>query len=71
MYQLSGETKVDGAVNTALDTVHTMVADTWVKLGFRYFSNPKKLCYYVDGAVVATVLVEDLDADAFPDGVVP
>lgn len=71
MYQKTGQTKVDGAVNTNLDTLHTMVAGTWVKLGFRYFSHPKRLCWFVDGVEVgaARLLASALDAATFPDDV--
>jgi len=74
MYQKSGQTKVDGAVNTDLDTLATMVAATgvaaeWRKLGIRYFSHPKKLAWYVDGVEVASILASALDAAAFPDDV--
>jgi hypothetical protein len=71
MYQKTGQTKVDGAVKTGLDTLHTMVADEWVKLGFRYFAHPKMLCFYVNGVEVeaARLLAADLDAAAFPDDV--
>jgi hypothetical protein len=69
MYQLSGQTKVDGAVNTDLDTIHTLVADTWVKLGLRYDPLPKRLGWYVNGVEVASIGAAALDAAAFPDAV--
>ena len=37
------------SANTKLDTLHTMVADTYVKLGFRYRAHPKKVEWYVNG----------------------
>jgi len=68
MYQASGQTKVDGAVDTDLDTVHTLVADTWVKLGFRFVSAPpRKLEWYVDGAKVCQIEETAVSAAAFPD----
>lgn len=68
MYQASDETKQDGAVNTDLDTVHTLVAATYVKLGFRFrATRPRKLEYFVDGVLVATVGETKVAADEFPD----
>ena len=67
MYQASGKTKVDGAVNTDLDTIHTLVANAWVKLGIRYNAHPKRLSWYVDGVEKAHILESDIDADEFPD----
>lgn len=67
MYQASGQTKVDGAVNTNLDTIHTLVAATWVKLGFRYNHHPRRLAWFVDGVEVASITKTALDAAAFPD----
>ena len=68
MYQASGQTKVDGAVDTDLDTVHTLVADTWVKLGFRFTAaKPRKLEWFVDGAEVCQIEETAVSAAAFPD----
>jgi hypothetical protein len=68
MYQTSGQTKVDGAVNTDLDTVHTLVAATWVKLGFRVTrTRPRRLEYYVNGVKVASIGETAIAAAAFPD----
>lgn len=68
MYQASGQTKVDGAVDTDLDTVHTLVADTWVKLGFLFrAARPRKLIWYVDGAKVCQIEETGVAAAAFPD----
>lgn len=69
MYQATGVTKVDGAVNTDLDTIHTLVANTWVKLGFRYCNHPRKLTWYVDGEEVCSIGKTALDATSFPDAV--
>lgn len=75
MYQKTGQTKVDGAVNTALNAIHTLVADEWVKLGFRYYANPKKLVFFVNGIPAigtggpAVLGAAALDAAAFPDDV--
>lgn len=68
MYQASGQTKVDGAVDTDLDTAHTLVAATWVKLGFRFVSaRPRKLEWYVDGVAVCQIEETGVAAAAFPD----
>jgi len=67
MYQMSGETKVDGAENTDLDTIQTLVASTWYKLGLRYTASPKKLEWFVDGDSVASISGTTLDAAEFPN----
>lgn len=67
MYQASGQTKVDGAVDTDLDTVETLVADTWVKLGFRYYNHPRKLEWYVNGVKEAEIGETEIAAIAFPN----
>jgi hypothetical protein len=75
-YQADGVDKVDGAVNTNLDALHTLVADTFVKLGFRYQHHPRKLEWYVNGVLAneyssteASIGKTALDAAAFPDDV--
>lgn len=67
MYQASGQTKVDGAVNTALDSVGTLAAATWIKLGFFYNPYPRTLEWFVNGAKVCSIGQAALDAAAFPD----
>ena len=67
MYQASGQTKVDGAVNTDLDTIHTLVATEWVKLGLLYTPYPRRLGWHVNGVEVAHIGQAALDAAAFPD----
>lgn len=68
MYQASDETKTDGAINTDLDTVKTLVAATWVKLGFRFeAARPRKCAWYVDGVEVANIGETDIVEDEFPD----
>lgn len=72
-YKAAGETYQDGAVKTKLDALHTAVATTYVKLGFRYRAHPKKLEFYVDGVLVggnitpARLTAADIDAATFPD----
>ena len=73
MYVVSGETKVDGAVNTGLDTLATLVVDTYVKLGFRYRASDRTVHFYVNGvedtgARLNIATIEAADADSFPDG---
>jgi hypothetical protein len=61
-------TTVDGSVNTDLDTVQTLVAATWYKLGFRFrATRPRKLEWYVDGALVCSIKETAVAAAAFPD----
>jgi hypothetical protein len=69
MYQASGQTKVDGAVNTDLNAIKTLVAATWVKLGLRYQASPRKLTWFVDGDPICSIGKTALDAAAFPDAV--
>lgn len=73
MYQVGGETKVDGAVNTGLDSIAALVAGTYIKLGFRYDARPGTVRFFVDGvedtgARLTITTIETADADSFPDG---
>jgi len=68
VYQASGQTKVDGAVDTDLDTVQTMVAGTWYKLGYRFsMMAPRRLEWYVDGVKVCEIGETAIAAAGFPD----
>lgn len=58
VYQKGSQT-----LSTSAD-VDTLVADTWVKLGF-YF-NGSELKFYIDGELVRTV--SDISLTTFPDG---
>jgi hypothetical protein len=69
MYQKTGQTKVDGAVNTDLDTIGTLVAATWFKLGFRYIHAPRTLEWFVDGVKQCSIGKTALDHARFPDDV--
>lgn len=71
MFQLSGQTKQDGATKTKLDTLHTMVADTWVKMGFRYKAATNTLHWFVNGVEkeAAKLTSAELAAATFPDAV--
>ena len=48
-YKAASQTAQDGSTKTKLDSLHTMVADTYVKLGFRYRAHPKTVEFYVNG----------------------
>lgn len=69
MYQVGGQTKVDGAENTNLDTLATLVAATFVKVGFRYFADTGTLHWFVNGVekTAARLKVSSLTAGTFPD----
>jgi len=74
-YKADGQTYQDGATKTKLNALATMVADTYVKLGFRYRAHPKKLEFYVNGVrpggniTPALLTATELDAATFPDDV--
>lgn len=66
-YLVSGGTVMDGSQNTDLDTVETLVADTWVKLGFKFSIYPRKLEWFVNGVKEAEIGETEIAAAAFPD----
>ncbi len=70
-FKADGQTYQDGAVKTKLDTLHTAVAGTFVKLGFRYEAHPKSIRWFVNGVenVAARLLASEIDAATFPDDV--
>lgn len=74
-YKADGQTYQNGAIKTKLDSLHTAVASTYVKLGFRYRPNPKMIEFYVNGAIPggnispARLTANELDAATFPDDV--
>ena len=74
-YKADGQTYQDGAVKTKLNALHTAVATTYFKLGFRYRAQPKKVEFYVDGVrpggniTPARLTTADVDAATFPDDV--
>ena len=74
-YKAVGQTYQNGATKTKLDALHTAVASTYVKLGFRYRANPKSVEWYVNGAVPggnispARLTASEIDAATFPDDV--
>jgi len=74
-YKAVGQTYQNGATKTKLDALHTAVATTYVKLGFRYYAHPKRLDFFVNGSVPggnitpARLTASELDAATFPDDV--
>jgi hypothetical protein len=74
-YKADGQTYQDGATKTKLNAIATMVADTYVKLGFRYKAIPKTVEYFVNGALAGTasaparLTASEIDAATFPDDV--
>ena len=74
-YKADGQTYQDGATKTKLNALHTAVASTYVKLGFRYHAHPKSLEFFVNGSVPggnitpARLTATELDAATFPDDV--
>jgi len=76
-YKAASQTAQDGSTKTKLDSLHTMVAATYVKLGFRYRAYPKKLEFYVNGVrpggniAPAMVTTAELAAATFPVSTIP
>lgn len=74
-YKADGQTYQNGATKTKLDALHTAVAATYVKLGFRYRSHPKTIEWYVNGVMPggnitpARLTATEIDAATFPDDV--
>jgi hypothetical protein len=71
-YKAASQTAQDGSTKTKLDTLHTMVAATYVKLGFRYRAHPKTVEFYVNGVrpgghiTPAMLTTAELAAATFP-----
>lgn len=74
-YKADGQTYQNGATKTKLDSLHTAVAATYFKVGFRYRAHPKKVEWYVDNALPggtiapARLTATEIDAATFPDDV--
>lgn len=74
-YKADGQTYQNGATKTKLDSLHTAVAATYVKLGFRYRAHPKTIEFYVNGTMPggnispARLTATEIDAATFPDDV--
>jgi hypothetical protein len=76
-YKAASQTAQDGSTKTKLDSLHTAVAATYVKLGFRYRANPKTVEYYVNGVMPggvstpARLTASEVAAATFPPSTVP
>jgi hypothetical protein len=74
-YKADGQTYQDGATKTKLNALATLVATTYVKLGFRYRAHPKTVEWYVNNALPggnitpARLTAAEVDAATFPDDV--
>jgi hypothetical protein len=74
-YIATGQTYQNGATKTKLDSLHTAVAATYFKVGFRYRSHPKMVEFFVNNALPggtitpARLTAAEIDAATFPDGV--
>lgn len=74
-YKADGQTYQDGATKTKLNAIAKTVANTYVKLGFRYRAVPKSVEFYVDGVLAGTssaparLTASEIDAATFPDDV--
>lgn len=72
-YKADGQTYQDGATKTKLNALHTAVANTYVKLGFRYHSHPKSIEWFVNGQLAGTgsaparLTSSEIAAATFPD----
>ena len=72
-YKDASQTYQDGATKTKLNALATMVADTYVKLGFRYRAAPKTIEYYVNGVLAGTgsvparLTTAEINHVTFPD----
>lgn len=74
-YKADGQTYQDGATKTKLNALATMVANTYVKLGFRYRAAPKRVEFFVNGVLAGTgaaparLTAAEIDAATFPDDI--
>lgn len=74
-YKADGADYQSGATKTKLDSLATLAASTYVKVGFRYRAHPKKVEFYVDNALPggnitpARLTSSEIDAATFPDDV--
>jgi len=67
VHLVSGGTAVVQADLYITNSSQALVADTWYKLGFRYYQNPRRLEFFVDGVKRAMIGATVLNAAAFPD----
>jgi len=74
-FKAASQTYQDGATKTKLNALATMVASTYVKLGFRYRAAPKTVEYFVNGVLAGTgsaparLTSTEINAATFPDDV--
>lgn len=74
-YKADGQTYQDGGTKTKLNDIATCVADTYIKMGFRYRAHPKTVEWYVDNVrpgghiAPARLTAAEIDAATFPDDV--
>ncbi len=73
-YKVARQTYQDGATKTKRNALHTAVADTYFKIGFRYRAHPKTVEFYVNGAMPggnitpARLTTAEIAAATFPSG---
>jgi hypothetical protein len=71
-YRKNGEAYQSGATKSKLGSVHTFVADQYVKLGFRYRASQKTVEFYVNGSLAGTassparLTASEVSAATFP-----
>ena len=76
-YKAASQTAQDGSTKTKLNALHTAVAATYVKLGFRYRAHPKTVEWYVNGVrpggtiTPAMLTATEIAAATFPTSSVP
>jgi hypothetical protein len=76
-YKAASQTAQDGSTKTKLNALHTAVAATYVKLGFRYRAHPRTVEYYVNGVrpggtiTPAMLTAAEIAAATFPTSSVP
>lgn len=74
-YKADGQTYQDGATKTKLNALATLVATTYVKLGFRYRAAPKTVEFFVNGVLAGTgsaparLTSTEINAATFPDDI--
>jgi len=74
-YKADGQTYQDGATKTKLNDIATCVANTYIRMGFRFRAHPKKVEWFVDGVLPggnlapARLTAAEIDAATFPGDV--
>lgn len=73
-YKAASQTFQDGATKTKLNALATLVANTYVKLGFRYRAAPKTVEFFVNGVLAGTssaparLTTAEINHATFPSG---